>query len=356
MRYARTFAYDRRTEDTAMKRLAPLAIAIACVVVATKAQDFKSYQNYDFVPGDKIVFEDDFKADTDGEFPAHWTLLSGQAVVNTFQNQPTFALTDGNYVKVAPRVKPATYLSDSFTVEFDFYPKAGGFEKAILFFQQDGDDKFNVDFGEEVDTSSLEHDLSGTYPGGGDAFRDKWHHMALAFKNKQMKCYIDQHRVLVVPDVGDVAPQSVAFGGLGDADNPLLIRNVRIATGGGMNLIDKLTKDGRIVTHGILFDVNQATIKPQSMGTINQIVKLMKDTPALKLEVGGHTDTDGDAAKNLTLSQARADAVKKALMDQGIDAGRLTTKGYGATKPVDVNTTLEGKANNRRVEFTKVGG
>jgi outer membrane protein OmpA-like peptidoglycan-associated protein len=82
----------------------------------------------------------------------------------------------------------------------------------------------------------------------------------------------------------------------------------------------------------------------------------MKDNAALKLEVGGHTDSDGDAAKNLALSQARADAVKKALVDQGVDAARLTTKGYGATKPIDLNTTPEGKANNRRVEFAKLGG
>jgi outer membrane protein OmpA-like peptidoglycan-associated protein len=75
----------------------------------------------------------------------------------------------------------------------------------------------------------------------------------------------------------------------------------------------------------------------------------------VKLEIGGHTDSDGDAAKNVALSQSRADAVKKILVDQGIDAARLTTKGYGSTKPVDVNTTPEGKANNRRVEFTKAG-
>jgi OmpA-OmpF porin, OOP family len=74
----------------------------------------------------------------------------------------------------------------------------------------------------------------------------------------------------------------------------------------------------------------------------------------VRLEIGGHTDADGDPAKNLTLSTARAEAVKKLLVDQGIDAARLTTKGYGATKPIDSNTTPEDKANNRRVEFVKL--
>ena len=69
--------------------------------------------------------------------------------------------------------------------------------------------------------------------------------------------------------------------------------------------------------------------------------------------MGGYTDSDGDAARNVTLSQARAAAVKQLIVDQGIDASRLTAKGYGADKPIDSNTTPEGKANNRRVEFVK---
>jgi len=356
VRPSRPFPNRQLIEGVSMKRRLSCAFAFLSAAVTLGAQDFKSYQNYDFVPGDKIVFEDDFKTDTDGEFPAHWKLMAGQAVVNKFQNDPALMLTEGNYAKVEPRIKTPAYLSDPFTVEFDFFAKNGGNAfRRFMVFLRNGDDEKSVTFGFETGTGGLEHDLSGHYATGDEVtFLDKWHHTALVYKNNQLKCYLDPSRVLVVPDLGFV-PTSVAFGGISNPADPLIFKNVRIATGGGMNLIDKLTKDGRLVTHGILFDVGLAVVKPPSMGTISQIAKLLKDNPALKLEVGGHTDADGDAAKNLTLSQARADAVKKALVDAGIDAARLTTKGYGATKPVDVNTTLEGKANNRRVEFTKTG-
>ena len=336
-----------------MKRLLLFSFFIAAAVARPVAQDYKAYQNYDFVPGDKILFEDDFRTDTDGEFPAHWKLKKGQAVINKMGDDPIFALTDGNYVEVEPRMKTASYLSDPFTVEFDFFVKPGAFEQVIIYFRTEDGDK-GIHVGHDVSSENFENDLSATAPGEADDFLSKWHHAALAFKNGQIKVYIDQNRVLVMPDA-KIKPTSLELAGIGDKDNPIIIKNVRIAAGGGMTLIDKLTKDGKIVTHGILFDVNKSTVKPESMGTVGQIVKLLKDNPGLKLEIGGHTDADGDAAKNLTLSQSRADAVKKLLVDQGVDAARLTTKGYGATKPVDVNTTLEGKANNRRVEFTKAG-
>lgn len=90
------------------------------------------------------------------------------------------------------------------------------------------------------------------------------------------------------------------------------------------------------------------------MGTLNRIKEVMTDNPELKFEIGGHTDNDGDAPANLKLSQDRADAVRLALIDLGIDGARLTTKGYGLTKPISENDSPEGKANNRRVEFVRI--
>jgi outer membrane protein OmpA-like peptidoglycan-associated protein len=183
-------------------------------------------------------------------------------------------------------------------------------------------------------------------------FFSKWHHAAVAYRNGQLKAYIDQHRSLVVPKVG-FTPVAVEWGGIGSVETPVTFNNVRIAEGGGMNMLDKLYKEGKLVTHGILFDVGKATLKPASMGTINEIVKLMQQKSDLKLEVGGHTDSDGDDASNMRLSQARVDAVKAKMAEMGIDALRLTAKGYGESKPIADNKTPEGKANNRRVEFVK---
>jgi outer membrane protein OmpA-like peptidoglycan-associated protein len=186
-----------------------------------------------------------------------------------------------------------------------------------------------------------------------EKFFNRWHHIALAFRKQQMKVYVDQYRVLVIPHTS-LSPVHLELDGIGDQNAPIVFKNMRIASGGNMNMLGKKFTDAKIITHGINFDIDKATLKPESMGTLNMIVSVLKDNPAIKFEIDGHTDNSGSAAHNLVLSQQRAESVKAQLVNMGVDAARLTNRGFGDTKPISNNNTPEGKANNRRVEFVKM--
>jgi OmpA-OmpF porin, OOP family len=325
-----------------------------CFSTAIAQNQLKVYQNYDFQPGNKILFEDDFSGDKDGEFPTRWKLEAGQAVLNKIGDAEALFVIDGNYGRVTPRMSTASYLGKEFTLEFDVYLKSGSYGLSVFFKTPDDGESIIQLSKDEVSTSSFTHDFSKQFPETfAEGLEDKWHHAAIAVKDKQIKVYFDQLRALVIPDC-ECTLNSIGFGGIASEENPLIFRNVRLAEGGAMNMIGKLTAEGKIVTHGVLFDTGKATLKPQSMGVINELVKTLKDNAAVKIEIDGHTDSDGNAQLNQKLSQDRADAVKDQLVAMGIDAGRLSTKGFGASKPIDGNTTPEGKANNRRVEFVKV--
>ena len=115
----------------------------------------------------------------------------------------------------------------------------------------------------------------------------------------------------------------------------------------------ELDEKGHVAIYGILFDVAKASLKPESEKTLQEIVKLMKNYPELKLELQGHTDNQGSADYNIELSQSRAEAVKTYLVGSGIDDLRLTSKGYGLSRPVAPNDTEEARAKNRRVVLVK---
>jgi outer membrane protein OmpA-like peptidoglycan-associated protein len=115
-----------------------------------------------------------------------------------------------------------------------------------------------------------------------------------------------------------------------------------------------MMQDGKIVATGIRFDTGKSTLKPESMGVINEIYELMDQNPDLKFSVDGHTDNVGDDASNLVLSADRAETVMKTLVSMGISGDRLSSKGLGETQPMDNNNNPEGRANNRRVEFVKI--
>ena len=131
-------------------------------------------------------------------------------------------------------------------------------------------------------------------------------------------------------------------------------KKIRLATGKEINPLEKILTEEKLVTHAIHFDVNKSTIKEESMGFITQLAQFLKANPTVVLEIDGHTDSDGDATANMTLSQARADEVRNQLKALGIEGHRLVARGFGAIKPIKPNTTPEGKAENRRVEFIKL--
>ncbi len=108
------------------------------------------------------------------------------------------------------------------------------------------------------------------------------------------------------------------------------------------------------VIKGIYFDVDKDTIKKTSVRTLDNAVKVLKDFADVKVEISGHTDADGNREHNVDLSQRRAESVKKYLVGKGIDASRLSTKGYGPDQPIADNKTKKGKSQNRRIEFKLV--
>jgi len=117
-------------------------------------------------------------------------------------------------------------------------------------------------------------------------------------------------------------------------------------------MFEAINKDGFVALY-INFETGKADIKSESKPIVEQIVTMLKENPELKVSVEGHTDNIGSDKSNQTLSENRAKSVMNALVSGGIDKSRLSSKGWGATKPIEDNSTEEGRFKNRRVEIVK---
>ncbi|RZL00352.1 MAG: OmpA family protein, partial [Pedobacter sp.] len=193
-----------------------------------------------------------------------------------------------------------------------------------------------------------------------DAYNGKLFHVAVWVQKERVRCWINGDKVYDIPQalpaktnfnrIAFDIPSSI----LQDEHVGMYVSNIKIAQG-APDMRSKLITEGKLVTTGILFDVNSDKIKPESYGVIKEIATVLKENPTVKVKVVGQTDADGDNAKNMELSKRRAASVKAMLESEfKIEVARMETDGLGESKPVADNTTKEGKLQNRRVEFIKL--
>lgn len=341
------------------------------------SDNLEVYSKFDFVPGDKVLFYDDFSQDFIGDFPSKWnTNGSGEVVkINNVEGN-WFEIKPGHSVIYIPDLKD---LPEDYTIEFDVVTQ--GFSNKtssssyLQFSLTDSDAlKRHSDNYIQSSISLCQYNSYGIHSsnhfngkrGGIDSkvaadIREELlnqPHIAIAVTKNRYRLWVNETKYLDIPRMVEELNvlKHIKFNlvGLKEGEERIFISNLRVADG-GEDLRRKLLSEGKISTNGILFDSGSANIKPQSLGIVLQISQVLLQDENMKLNIVGHTDADGNSGTNMTLSKQRAESVKNALVNlYNIPASRLQTDGKGASVPVADNTSADGKAQNRRVEFIKI--
>lgn len=319
------------------------------------------WNKFDFVPGDVVIFEDGPSLmEENGEFPSRWDLNEGNVEIAQVDGvNVIYSIEHGSIVPYLKNSKE-DYLPEVFTIEFDAFFSAGSSGRYFIKFYDSKNQRYNKNETLYLYVNSLTLGSSSTnYPGKSKGNWDAvggWRHISIAFTKGKMKAYIDDTRLINIPHYeANPTGLTIELEKYASSDYEKYIKNIRIAKG-GVKYYDRVLQDGKIICNGIRFDANKASLKPESMGSINKIYQLLQKQPSLNFSVEGHTDSDGDDVSNKSLSEARAKVVMEKLIQMGISSNRLSYAGFGESKPLDNNSTPEGKANNRRVEFVKTDG
>jgi OmpA-OmpF porin, OOP family len=345
----------------------------------------KAYSKFDFVPGEKLLGFDDFNETSVGDFPLEWNTNSSAEII-TFNDSPEkwlFMSQDGffqpDFVKDMP---------ENFTLEYDIFTRYRSNNLLNYNFYIYSSPNTKVDFTEKNINNGFYFNWSGGLESagfqvyengeivnkndnliikslicGGEGYDEASKvHFSIWRQKSRLRVYVNEVKVLDIPKAFDPKLKYNAFK-LGSSymnyseqenKDEYMVANFRYAVG-APDTRSKLITEGKLVTRGILFDVNSDKIKPESYGVLKEIGTVLKENPTVKVKIIGHTDSDGDDTKNLDLSKRRAASVKNALSTEfGIEAARLETDGKGESQPSEPNTSPQGKANNRRVEFLKL--
>ncbi len=337
---------------------------------AKTAPSLKGYSKYDFVPGDKVLYFEDFSQDAIGEFPALWTTNGGGEV-------KTVNIASGNWFHMNKEDAVYCYTKqisfpENFIMEFDIIP--------------DGDfaNGYALTFYEDPDNTELTDDLYPGKKGVHISFEEgRWYtkgydnsldvggwiegesstnpvvlgqvnHVIVWVQNRRLRIYHQGAKAFDMPTNIHAGTKfnRLRFSGWSTHSTPY-VSNLKITTA-APDTRSKLITEGKLVSYGIYFDVNKDVVKAESFGTLNDIAKVLKENPTVKIKIIGHTDGDGADSANLDLSKRRGASVKNELVKTfGIEASRLESDGMGESKPIASNDTPANKALNRRVEFVK---
>lgn len=336
---------------------------------ATAPKNLNVYSRFDFVPGSTILYYDNFEKDNIGETPMGW-------ITNRAAEAVKIDGLDGNWVKMAAtssqhfvRNKKQTW-GNNFTIEFDLLIVKNSYDPRLGIQLINTSGKMVTDEAILVDTKPELTFESIIVAGGksrvslvgkeGKTISDNMGeelsysntvpvHISMCVQGKRFRMWWNERKLydLAALNEGSLPNQfGFTFGSVGGTD--YYVNNIRVAK----DVPDTRAKfeQGKIITN-LLFFTATSNLKPESMGSLLDLSKVLKEVTS-PVKIVGHTDSDGDDAANLKLSQERAEAVKAVLVKQyGIDGSKLTTEGRGETQPVGDNKTSEGKAQNRRVEF-----
>ena len=307
---------------------------------------------YDFEPGERRVLTVDYSEDNLGDFPRRFDLVSGSwEIIDWEGDRYLRAVSGGSLAIVLPETLP-----EKFTLETAVSVQHGNASFAIA----PGPSSYR---GSAVSVRFTQAGVTNVQGEGPQVMTSHDHELVstsvvplrVMADGEHMKVYFGEKRVANVPNSifprSDTLYVSVEWA---YPEMPILMGPIHIASGGA-DLYSRLERDGRVATQGILFDVNSDRISSESAPTLSEIATMLRQHPELRISIEGHTDSDGETAFNQELSEARAAAVKRYLVESYvIDASRLETAGFGESRPVASNDTPEGKQENRRVELVRL--
>jgi outer membrane protein OmpA-like peptidoglycan-associated protein len=330
---------------------------------------FESYSKYDFVSGDKVIFYDDFSQDAVGDFPALWfTDASGEVMTtNTFPGKWLMMAADGLFLP-----EKGVKLPLNHTIEFDLLPwqeEEGDIGMIQLTIYAPREDKIH-DMGGVPGDAGIEINMGAyfsyrAYDEEKDLNNEIQNHtlksnqiyrISIWRQNSRIRLYTLGTKILDVPQglTKGFDYKQIRINTADAGETKFLISNIRIAEAGS-DLRSKFIDEGKLISYGILFDVNSDKIRPESYGAIKEMADILKENTSVKVMVVGHTDSDGNDAANLDLSKRRAASVKAELIRTfNIEDTRIETDGKGESEPLESNESPIGKSKNRRVEFLKI--